>query len=259
MASDKDTVPGLGFKDKEKALETIKNLEGRDADYQKLAVKGLIGRAKRTLQVTKAEDKLTNIKEALEIFEKWLKDFEKQHIPNWSYLPLVTVESFLALKNHFDIKDEKIAPFLEAYKSVDGDYKKLRTVSSGEDKPTWDIVRNSELRELMDIVDEESPDMWDSDDVPTKIHTQLILWAYSPEASRIKKNLSNLQQKMEKFHLDEDTKENNKEDAEDETKNDNEDSKADNDNGEVKKSNKRKSSGNSGSEDESPEKKRAVE
>lgn len=44
-----DTVPGLGFKDKEKALETIKNLEGRDPDYQKLAVKGLIGRAKRTL------------------------------------------------------------------------------------------------------------------------------------------------------------------------------------------------------------------
>lgn len=44
-----DTVPGLGFKDKEKALDTIKNLEGRDPDYQKLAVKGLIGRAKRTL------------------------------------------------------------------------------------------------------------------------------------------------------------------------------------------------------------------
>ena len=44
-----DTVPGLGFKDKEKALETIKNLEGRDPDYQKLAIKGLIGRAKRTL------------------------------------------------------------------------------------------------------------------------------------------------------------------------------------------------------------------
>lgn len=44
-----DTVPGLGFKDKDKALETIKNLEGRDPDYQKLAVKGLVGRAKRTL------------------------------------------------------------------------------------------------------------------------------------------------------------------------------------------------------------------
>lgn len=44
-----DTVPGLGFKDKEKAHETLKNLEGRDPDYQKLAIKGLIGRAKRTL------------------------------------------------------------------------------------------------------------------------------------------------------------------------------------------------------------------
>lgn len=44
-----DTVPGLGFKDKDKAQETIKNLDGRDPDYQKLAIKGLIGRAKRTL------------------------------------------------------------------------------------------------------------------------------------------------------------------------------------------------------------------
>lgn len=49
MAEKADTVPGLGFKDKDKAQETIKNLEGRDPDYQKLAVKGLIGRAKRTL------------------------------------------------------------------------------------------------------------------------------------------------------------------------------------------------------------------
>lgn len=49
MSEKADTVPGLGFKDKEKAFETIKNLEGRDPDYQKLAIKGLIGRAKRTL------------------------------------------------------------------------------------------------------------------------------------------------------------------------------------------------------------------
>lgn len=44
-----DTVPGLGFKDQEKANETLKILEGRDPDYQKLAIKGLLGRAKRTL------------------------------------------------------------------------------------------------------------------------------------------------------------------------------------------------------------------
>lgn len=44
-----DSVPNLGFKDKDKALETIKELEGRDPDYQKLAIKGLIGRANRVL------------------------------------------------------------------------------------------------------------------------------------------------------------------------------------------------------------------
>lgn len=49
MSEKPDTVPGLGFKDQEKAQETLKNLEGRDPDYQKLAIKGLIGRAKRTL------------------------------------------------------------------------------------------------------------------------------------------------------------------------------------------------------------------
>lgn len=255
MASDKESVPGLGFKDKDKAMETIKNLEGRDPDYQKLAVKGLIGRAKRTLQVTKAEDKLSNIKEALDVFEKWLKDFEKLHIPNWSYLPLATVESFLVLKNHFGFKDEKLSKFLEAYKSNDGDYKKLRTVSSGDEKLTWDIARNNELRDLMKVVDDDSPDMWDDNDLPTKVHAQLILWAYSPDASRIKKNLSNFQDKLDKIYGGSDSSEKD-DDSED-------DMKKKSDNGDIKKSNKRKSSGNSDSEDEedekSPEKKRAVE
>lgn len=44
-----ETVPGLGFKDREKAEESLKILEGRDPDYIKLAVKGLVGRAKRVL------------------------------------------------------------------------------------------------------------------------------------------------------------------------------------------------------------------
>ena len=44
-----DTVPGLGFKDAATAEGTLKELQGRDPDYQRLAVKGLIGRAKRVL------------------------------------------------------------------------------------------------------------------------------------------------------------------------------------------------------------------
>ncbi|KAI8431679.1 hypothetical protein MSG28_016157, partial [Choristoneura fumiferana] len=75
-----DTVPGLGFKDKETAEGTLKELEGRDPDYQKLAVKGLIGRAKR---------------EAMSIFEKFLDDFDSLHLSkqNNTYLSLGVVKT----------------------------------------------------------------------------------------------------------------------------------------------------------------------
>ncbi|CAH0558832.1 unnamed protein product [Brassicogethes aeneus] len=193
-----DTVPGLGFKDKEKAEETIKNLEGRDPDYQKLAIKGLIGRAKRTLTLTKDKDKLQNINDAMAIFEKWLKDFEydNRSKENRAYLPLATVKILLPLKEQFGIEDKKASSFLSAYeKKAKGEYKHLRTVASEEDKPTWDIVRNSELRSLLKKLDEDRPDLW-KDDLPTKEHMQLILWAYSPDAAKIKKNLSNLEEKL---------------------------------------------------------------
>lgn len=39
----------FGFKDKDKALETIKLLAEHDVQYQKLTVRGLLGRAKRVL------------------------------------------------------------------------------------------------------------------------------------------------------------------------------------------------------------------
>lgn len=40
----------FGFKNKEKAEETIKLLAEHDLQYQKLTVRGLLGRAKRVLQ-----------------------------------------------------------------------------------------------------------------------------------------------------------------------------------------------------------------
>lgn len=192
MASDKpDTVPGLGFKDKEKAQETIKNLEGRDPDYQKLAIKGLIGRAKRTLTLTKDKDKLQNINDAMKIFDDWLSNFEKHNLSkeNKSYLPLETIKVLLPLVNKYKIDDKNATKFIDAYeKDAKGEYKNLRTISSGDDKPTWDIVRNSELKKLMKKVTENDVNLW-KDELPSKEHVELIIWGYSPEASKIKKNL----------------------------------------------------------------------
>lgn len=192
-----DTVPGLGFKDKEKALDTVKALEGRDPDYQRLAIKGLIGRAKRTLTLTKAEDKLQNIKDAMEVFDKWLQNFEKMNLgkENRAYLPLPTIKMLSSLFKKYDVQDKLAKEFLDAYKKVGGEYKHLRTVSSGENEPTWDIVRNSQLKDLLKDIEENKPDMWD-DGLPTEEHLRLIAWAYSPEASQIKKNLSKIEEKL---------------------------------------------------------------
>lgn len=38
-----------GFKDAEKAMESLKLLESEETQYQKLTVRGLLGRAKRVL------------------------------------------------------------------------------------------------------------------------------------------------------------------------------------------------------------------
>ncbi|RZC35308.1 uracil-DNA degrading factor [Asbolus verrucosus] len=233
-----DTVPGLGFKDKEKALETIKNLEGRDPDYQKLAIKGLIGRAKRTLTLTKDKEKLQNINDAMAVFDEWLNNFEKNNLSkeNRSYLPLNAIKALLPLKNQYSIEDSKADSFYKAYNEANGEYKNLRTVASGENESTWDIVRNAELKKLLKDIEENRPDLW-KDELPTKEHMQVILWAYSPDASKIKKNVSKFEEKLGS-----------------EEKESSEESDWDN------KGSKRKSDGDEdGSSDESPTKKKKSE
>lgn len=148
--------------------------------------------------VTKDKDKLQNINDALAIFEEWLKNFEydNRSKENRAYLPCSTIQLLLPLKEKFEIKDEKADAFFNAYKTkAKGEYKNLRTIASGDDEPTWDIVRNTELKKLLKELDETRPDLW-KDDLPTKEHLQLILWAYSPDANKIKKSLSLFEEKL---------------------------------------------------------------
>lgn len=48
--SEKKEDSGFGFKDKAKAVDTIRLLENEPSSYQSLTVRGLLGRAKRTLK-----------------------------------------------------------------------------------------------------------------------------------------------------------------------------------------------------------------
>nr|XP_032528047.1 chromatin assembly factor 1 subunit A-B [Danaus plexippus plexippus] len=94
-----DNLQELCTEEVEAAENTLKQLEGRDPDYQQLAIKGLIRSAKRVLTCTRDETKLANIKNSIEIFEKFLEDFEREHRSkqNNTYISLGLVETSLDL------------------------------------------------------------------------------------------------------------------------------------------------------------------
>ncbi|XP_072947047.1 uncharacterized protein Ude [Epargyreus clarus] len=179
-----ETVPGLGFKDKAAAESTLEELKGRDPDYQQLAIRGLVGRAKRVLTCTRDETKISNIKEALSIFDKFMDDFDTMHLgkQNNPYVSLGIVRTVLSKAE--DVTDQQKA-FIAAYSSVGGEYKRLRTVQEKEDGKTWDIVRNAALKELKEK--HADAKLFNEKDEPTKEHIEMLLWAYSPEAARVKK------------------------------------------------------------------------
>jgi len=67
----KTTTHGLGFKDKEKALYTIKAIKNRDLKYQVNVIATMLGRAKKHPYKTK------NMKDAIKVFSLWMKNYKK--------------------------------------------------------------------------------------------------------------------------------------------------------------------------------------
>ena len=70
----KTTTHGLGFKDKEKALHTIKAIKNRDLKYQVNVIATMLGRAKKHPYKTK------NMKDAIRVFSLWMKNYKKNKI-----------------------------------------------------------------------------------------------------------------------------------------------------------------------------------
>ena len=70
----KTTTYGLGFKDKEKALHTVKAIKNRDLKYQVNVIATMLGRAKKHPHKTK------NMKDAIRVFSLWMKNYKKNRI-----------------------------------------------------------------------------------------------------------------------------------------------------------------------------------
>ncbi|EDV30237.1 uncharacterized protein Dana_GF23181 [Drosophila ananassae] len=190
-----ETVPGLGFKDKAAAEATLSILAERDPDYQRLAVKGLIGSSKRVLSGTKNEDKINAIKEGVQVLEDFLEKFEAENRikDNRAYLPLAVVSKLP------EPQDELASEFLAAYggPKAKGNYKHLRTMFPKDDEATsWDIVRNRQLAKLLEKIKSEEAKLFDPESgAPTDLHLQLIHWAYSPQPDKLKQYVEKLAKK----------------------------------------------------------------
>jgi len=70
----KTTTYGLGFKDKEKALYTVKAIKNRDLKYQVNVIATMLGRAKKHPYKTK------NMKDAIRVFSLWMKNYKKNKV-----------------------------------------------------------------------------------------------------------------------------------------------------------------------------------
>ena len=68
------TTYGLGFKDKEKALHTVKAIKNRELKYQVNVIATMLGRAKKHPFKTK------NMKDAIKVFSLWMKNYKKNKI-----------------------------------------------------------------------------------------------------------------------------------------------------------------------------------
>lgn len=152
-------------------------LKDRDPNYQLLAVKGLLGNAKRVLASTKNVEKVKSIKEGMVILEQFVKDFEaeersKQNMP---YLDVDVMKNFAPT-------DKLAKAFLRAYEQeAKCNYKCLRTIHPEGNEKTWDIVRNKQLKSLK----KEGVELFNEDGSPSSYHLDLIQWAYSPKTDKL--------------------------------------------------------------------------
>ena len=193
----KTTIHGLGFKNKEKALFTIEKIKDKDSKYQFNVINTMLHRAKNHPNIT------DDMKEAIKIFEKWIKKFKKnQSGGGFKFLNYNLIKKFLKLAEYYKISEiargKKKAGttdkgFLEIYKNIKKP-DELKNIPVRKDNPNganWFKTRENRLNAKLGQMKKMNLDFFHKDGklkgFPTKMHTILIMWGYSPFESKIKK------------------------------------------------------------------------
>jgi len=221
--SDDTAIQGLGFKDKEKALETLRLLHGRDVTFQQKVIGTMYRRAQSLIKRTKDQQKIDDMTAAVAVFEKWLDDYKANNRSkeNFNYLPYEVVSTYIPLAKHYQQSntarksfstptEPSDVAFHEIYCPSEGDIKKLRTApirAKKEEEPvvTWDIFRNRNIRFILDDnkkLSEDVDDLYHREGplqgLPIPEHVSLIMWGYSPDPSKVKKSALLVADKLDK-------------------------------------------------------------
>ena len=204
-AHPKSTIKGTGYKNKKIALLTLKLIKNEPLKKQFLIINVLYQRAKYHKNQTKA------MIEAMNIFEAWLKKYKtmksggsiiNKKLP---YLPLVLVNSYEKLANYYNVSRkarglEKPSTsnegFLVVYRKIKGNGSLMKNIPCRKNKAlgvNWDRKRAIEVYGKLGQAQRMKLDLFHKSGtlkgLPTKIHINMIMWAYSPYPSKLKKIL----------------------------------------------------------------------
>ena len=200
-AHPKSTIKGTGYKDKETALKTLELIKEKPLNKQFLIVNVLYQRAKYHKHQTKS------ILEAMNVFEKWLKKHKKsmsggskKKLP---YLHLELVNSYEKLAEYYNVSRkarglEKPTTsdegFLVVYRKVNGNGNLMKNIPCKNSKKNGVVWERKRIIEVLGKVGQAKsmkldyfPKEGPLKGLPTVIHVNMIMWAYSPYPNKLKK------------------------------------------------------------------------
>ncbi len=212
-AHPQSTIQGLGFKNTQKVKNSLVLIQNKNIKYQQQVLTSLYYRAKYHPHQTKDMKKAILLlnKELKLIKKKVLKEKEnKKKIKKQKggkelpYLDLKTINAFEKLAEYYNVSRkarglEKPTTsdegFLVVYRKLKS-AKKLKDIPCRKDKPEgvkWDRKREIEVFGKLGQSKRMKIPLFHKEGLlkglPTIIHVNMIMWAYSPDPKKLKESL----------------------------------------------------------------------
>lgn len=199
------TIHGLGFKDKSKAESTFKKIKHLSKMEQYRIIQTMYQRAKYHPHQTK------EMRDAMKLYKKWLDNYQKKKggKSTLPYLPLSLINTYEKLAEYYNISRkarglEKPTTsdkgFLVVYREYKGDGSKMKGLPCRKDKPDgvdWERKREIEVKGKYGQMKRMKIPLYhkegDLKDLPTKMHVNMIMWAYSPDKKGLEKRVKLLE------------------------------------------------------------------